>query len=211
LALQVADLYLKESFVKESKDNKEVKPKIEHMKLTNNQLKKFSGQYWNEAGSYARKIYVKNNTLMYFRNEGNESVLMPISQNEFQMMDVGVDLKVKFKKSKNKHQMIIVIDNGQSIVSDEFAPINLDAKYLMQFTGTFYSSELTTYYHFIIKDEKLVATHARASDIDLKPLKVDKFSASYSLIDFNRNDKNDITGFRISSGRVKNLLFKKLK
>jgi CubicO group peptidase (beta-lactamase class C family) len=86
LALQVADLYLKDSFENESEATTTSKNAVEYINLTNEQLKKLSGHFWNDSGNYARKIYVKNDTLRYFRGEGNESALVPISPNEFKMI-----------------------------------------------------------------------------------------------------------------------------
>ncbi|MEL6810166.1 MAG: serine hydrolase domain-containing protein [Bacteroidota bacterium] len=209
LAMQVTDLYLKDSIAEEATNGSGSGIVREYIKLETEQLERFSGDYYNEAGSYARRIYVKNDSLRYFRGEGNESVLAPISQDEFQMMNVGVDLTVRFDTSKEKRQMIVVIDGGEPIISNEFTPPNYSGTDLRQFTGTYYSSELTTYYHLIVKEEKLIVTHSRLSDVDLEPIKSDTFTGNTGLIDFQRNEDNTISGFKVSTGRVRDLWFER--
>ena len=210
LALRVADLYL-EDFLEEAEAEGETKTEKSFVKLNKEQLESFSGHYWNEAGTYARKIYVKNDTLRYFRGSENESSLVPISNNEFQMMNVPVDLRVSFENVDKARRMIVVIDGGDPIISDEFTPPNYKETDLEQFAGTYYSPELSTSYKLVIKDKKLVVTHPRLSDSDLESLKIDMFSNNGASVNFKRNDQKEITGLSVTTGRVRNLWFEKLK
>ena len=210
LALQVADLYLMDSFEKVTEENIKSDIVQEYIKLTKKQLEKFNGNFWNNDQNYARKIYVKNDTLRYFRSEGNESALVPISQNEFKMLNVGVDLKVTFKNNDNRNQMIVIIDGGAPIISDEFTPPTYTTSSLKEYTGEYYSPELSTTYKAMIKTDKLTFTHLRSSDFVILAAKTDVFVFGGYSLKFERNDKQQITGFRISDGRVKNLWFKKV-
>jgi hypothetical protein len=210
LALQVADLYLKDSFKKEKKETKAPKIRTKYINLTNDQLNKFSGHYWNEEQQYARKIYVKNDTLRYFREKGNESALVPISLNEFKMLGVDAHIMVKFSKTNDKLQMTVVIDDEAPIISNEFKPPGYTVSNLEEFTGKYYSPELDTFYTAVLKKNKLTFTHARANDFTISAKKNDLFIGSGYSFKFERNDKQQVTGFRISSGRVKNLWFKKV-
>ncbi len=209
LSLQVADLFLKDHFKEtpESQTTNSVSPTF--IKLNAEQLERFTGHYWNEAGSYARKIHVEKDTLRYFRGPGNESLLAPLSKDEFKMLNVGVDLRVTFKEKGKKKQMVVVIDGGDPIISDEFSPPNYSTEDLNAFLGTYYSPELSTYYTFIIKEGNLVGTHPRVSDFGLTVVKNDMFSSDGGMINFQRNDKNEITGLKVSTGRVRNLWFEK--
>ena len=216
LALQVADLYLEDNIDKEpSSESAATEPKISdevsYIELNKDQLEKHSGNYWNEAGKYSRRIYVQNDTLRYARSSSNESLLVPISRNTFKMLDVGVDLTVSFGLKNETRQMTVIIDGGSPIISDEFIPPNYTSADLTQFASTFYSPELSTYYQIIVKEDKLVVIHPRISDFDLNPLKKDLFSSDGGLIKFKRNDNNELIGLSVSSGRVRNLWFEKTK
>ena len=210
LALQVADLYLKDSFKKEKEVTKAPKIAVKYIKLNNNQLNKFSGHYWNDDQKLARKIYVKKDTLRYFRNVGNESALAPISLNEFKMLDIDADLTVKFTNTNDKLQMTVLENSNEPFIANKFTPPNYTASTLKEFTGKYYSPELDTFYTAILKDDKLTFTHARASDIVISAAKSDLFLVGGYSFRFERNDKQEITGFRISSGRVQNLWFEKV-
>ncbi|EPR69210.1 Beta-lactamase [Cyclobacterium qasimii M12-11B] len=97
------------------------------------------------------------------------------------------------------------------IESQEFTPPNYEVSDLKEFVGAYFSPELNTTYEAVLKDGKLTVTHARASDFVISVAKNDLFLFDGKSFMFERNDKQQITGFRISSGRVKNLWFKKVK
>ena len=214
LSLQVADLYLKDQLVTTSSNtgtNSSTANAPNYITLTRAQLEEFSGDYWNEPDSYARTIYVKNDTLMYSRGANNESALAPVSPNEFKMLNIGVDLRVRFNTQENPRQMIVTIDGGQPFVSTEFKAPNYTAASLQEFTGEYYSEELSTYYTVIVEDGKLTFRHYRNGDNALEAAKTDFFMADGYSFRFERDAQNQLTGVRVSAGRVRNLLFEKLK
>ncbi len=210
LALRVADLYLADSF-KASATKVKKKSKKKFITLSNAELKAFEANYWNEEGAYARKMYVRNDTLRYSRGGQNESPLAPISKNKFQMLNVDVDLEVKFSKKDGKRSMVVTVDNDDPTVSHEFTPPSYTTGNLANFSGDYYSPELRTTYTLIVEKDQLVVKHPRVSDFNLTPVKTDLFSSQAGLISVQRDDSKAISGFRVTTGRVRNLWFKKLK
>ena len=209
LALDVADIFMKDEIQAETT---ETPAETVSISLSKEEMRAFEGNYWNEAGSYARKISIVNDTLLYSRGENNASQLVPINENTFQMLNVGVDLKVTFENEEGQKRMIVVIDDGEPIISESYNPADYSNEELAEFTGSFYSQELSTSYHLTIKNDTLVATHARHDDIVITPIKEDTFSANrwfYGLIRFERDNSRAITGMRVSSGRVRDLYFEK--
>jgi len=84
---------------------------------------------------------------------------------------------------------------------------------IADFTGTYKSDELSTDYTIKVKEDKLIMTHPRFTDITLTAIAEDKFSGANDFsfeISFIRKS-NTITGFSISNFGVKNLVFAKLK
>jgi CubicO group peptidase (beta-lactamase class C family) len=209
LSLRVANLFLKDQMVltkPDSKNNEET-----FRKLKDKELEGFASNYWNDAGSYSIKIYVKNDTLMYFRGEGNESPLVPTSNKTFRMLNVKAS-KVKFECEDNGQTMIITKEDGNPIIYKSFVPANYSDEELKEFTGTFFSPELSTSYNFILNKGRLIARHSRLSDIKIYPFKQDMFLGNrsfFSKIKYERDNNNTITGIRVSGGRVKNVYFKK--
>jgi CubicO group peptidase (beta-lactamase class C family) len=210
LALQVADLYLEDVLKQETKANTAPKAELAYIKLPNDQLEEFSGHYWNEDQKSARRIYVKNDTLRYFRSQNNENALLPIGHKEFKMAGVDVDFKVVFSESKKNRKMTVLINNDPPIVSEKFTPPNYAVSDLKQFEGEYFSPELNTTYKAVLIDGKLTFTHARLSDFVITAAKSDVFTSEGSIYAFERDATNVITGYRVSAGRVQNLWFKKL-
>lgn len=84
---------------------------------------------------------------------------------------------------------------------------------LEEYTGEYYSSELSTTYTFKLKRNQLVAVHSRLNDITLKHLNKDSFDGDewfFNDIDFTRDADNVIIGCKVSSGRMRNLNFVKI-
>ena len=212
-ALQVADIFLEEFQKTENSEAPvSVVQKRDYIKLKNKQLKKFEGRFWNEAGSYSRRIYLKNDTLRYNRGGDNESLIVPIAENEFQMLITTADLLVKFESDSEQKTMVVTIDGGEPIISKGYEPIKYSKEVLAEFEGTFYSEELGTSYTFEAKDDHLIAKHIRNSEFILRPIKGDRFSANrwfFSIVEFVRNPEGKITDILVSSGRIRNLRFEK--
>jgi len=89
----------------------------------------------------------------------------------------------------------------------------LEKKQLWEFSGRFYSEELETTYRIIVRDGQLVATHIRNEDVILTPVEKDKFSGDqwwFRNVNYFRNEKDEIIGFRLTAGGVRNLLFSRI-
>jgi hypothetical protein len=86
------------------------------------------------------------------------------------------------------------------------------AAQLAQFAGDYYSPELGTTYTLVVKEGKVVAQHRRHDDISLTELDGDLFSSNrwfFQTVQFTRDSEKRITGFRLTSGRVRNLRFER--
>ena len=89
----------------------------------------------------------------------------------------------------------------------------LEKKQLWEFSGRFYSEELKTNYRIIVRDGQLVATRIRNEDVILTPAEKDKFSSDqwwFRNVSYFRDEKGEIIGFRLTTGRVRNLLFSRI-
>ena len=73
---------------------------------------------------------------------------------------------------------------------------------------------LATSYIFKVVDGQLMAQHSRHSDFELNLLKEDTFAGNawfFGQVVFERDANSNITGCKVSSGRVRNLSFIKVK
>lgn len=79
---------------------------------------------------------------------------------------------------------------------------------LHSFAGSFYSPELQTVYTVELRDEALFATHQRLSDMRMVPgADADAFRMGNRQARFERDAAGNVTGFRLSGGRVRNIAF----
>lgn len=83
---------------------------------------------------------------------------------------------------------------------------------LSNFTGTFYSPEIDTHYTFYVEDNTLKCSHARHGELKMEVAGPDELKSSWPLetIKMERDQMGDVIGLFISTGRVKNLWFKKI-
>ncbi|MGB5821571.1 MAG: serine hydrolase domain-containing protein [Saonia sp.] len=194
-------------------ENENTITSLNAMKLSGDQLKKYEGSYWNDVDNYARKIYVKNDTLRYSRSERNESPIVPIGKDEFQMLGVDADLKVKFEINGNKKSMMIIVDQGQPDIFESFEPMLPSKEAMVSYTGKFYSPELETSYSIYAKHDTLYYHHPRHGDFKMKVVKNDILEGEWPLLvaKYQRAEDGKISGISVSNGRVRNLWFEKLE
>jgi CubicO group peptidase (beta-lactamase class C family) len=187
------------------------KPYEGYKAVYNDHLDKYKGDYWD--GDVARRIYVRNDTLWYFRKTGNESPLEYIGNDEFIIMPKAI-WKVKFSFKGRKVQSMLVESSKVQDLYKPFIPVEITNDYLSDFEGKYYSPELTTYYIFSIKNDTLVGYHPRHDSFKIEAqVKRDFFKSKgpFQTICFMRDENRKIIGMRVSFDRVKNLWLEKVK
>ena len=213
LAHKVIDIYLKDKIVAETK-KEETKDENseEEISIDPNILSTYLGSFELQPGFIV--TIVEDNGQLTAQATGQSAFpLIPVSTTEFNLD--GVDAKVEFIPNNGEKVVLLKVHQGGQIMEaprlKEFDKTAVD---LSDFTGSFYSEELSTTYDFVIVDEKLIAQHSRLSDFDLDPIKIDTFSSDawfFGRIEFIRDENKMINGCKVSSGRVRNLYFKKIK
>lgn len=206
LALQVADLYLKDEFKEEEAAPTETKMTID---LSEKVLKAFEGYYWDAKDLYSRRIHLREGKLQYDRGNNYVTELGPLDSNTFKMLNVSTEVIVDFVLKNGKKRMIV--SEGETVLGtlDEYTAVDPTSVDIKQYLGDYTSEELSTTYTMIEREGKLIATHPRISDIPLTFVKTDVFSAGRNTIEFTRDTTNTIQGLKSSGGRVKNLKFSK--
>ncbi len=206
LATEVVDLYLKDAFTVEEKKAREETKTITLLKA---ELKGFEGSYWDAKDLYSRKIHLKGNVLQYDRGNGNITELAPVTANTFVMLNIPNEVIVAFVSENGQDRMIV--SEGDTVLGrlDEYKPVDPSTIDIRPYLGSYSSDELSTSYKLIEKDGQLTATHPRVSDIPLSLIKTDVFNAGGNTLVFTKNSSGTVNGFKISTGRVKNLKFSK--
>jgi hypothetical protein len=87
------------------------------------------------------------------------------------------------------------------------------------FSGRFYSAELDATYHFTVVDSGLMLRIGQELPLNVVPLANDLFEFQFRpqgwsdpqmvSLEFNRNDSGAVTGFGLSSGTERNIVFER--
>ena len=208
LTRQVADIYLANEFKQESGDLPEAKV----IQVAEKELAAVAGSYFNFANNNFRRLYVKNGKLIYSRGS-SESELAPLGNNRFLMLGVPDRIEISFKLPRPGAplQMFTAANGKVFIVHDSVEPASYTPQQLKDFTGTFYSSEIDATFTLALRDDQLVL---RRKNVDGETPLVVQFADAFSAagtggIRFTRNAKHEVTGFLLTTGRVRNLRFDK--
>ncbi|RZK42093.1 MAG: hypothetical protein EOO90_08420 [Pedobacter sp.] len=188
--------------------------KLKTVKLTAEKLNSYVGNYWDHERVSGLRFYVKNDTLRYkvFGNE-EENLLVPIADDVFQMVIDSDDvIKIKFLTEGKVMKMIYTSGESDDYVFERYIPKVYAKTDLKEFTGTYYSEALNVSYNLIQHDQGLITSNKSQAEIKLNPIQADFFlstSRNFGGISFIRNKQQEITGFYITSDKIKNLRFVK--
>ncbi|WP_339614411.1 serine hydrolase domain-containing protein [uncultured Winogradskyella sp.] len=214
MAHKVVDIYLKDK-IKTKDKQEEVKEEeesiLEVITIDQNIVTTYVGDFELRPG-FIIKISKKDGQLYALATGQSEVSLTPISTTEYIVEDI--EAKVEFIPNGGENIKLFKLHQGGQIMdARRVEAFDKNSVNLSDFSGDFYSEELSTTYSFTIVDDSLVAKHSRLSDFNLSPLKTDIFTGEawyFGQIDFIRDANNVITGCKVSNGRVRNLYFEKV-
>jgi hypothetical protein len=216
LARRVADIYLAEHFKQPtgSQGSPTVAP-ANPVKVSAKELASLAGLYVNPVTDVVRRLYVKGGKLFYFRAPGNEVELAPLGSNRFLMLGVRNKVEISFQSTRPgiPLQMIFAEAGAKPSTWTAVKPASYTPQQLAAFAGRYYSPELDTTYEINPQDDKLLFRTGHWGSFLLSPRFVDSFANPEEMgsIRFTRDGRSRVSGFVISSGKVRNLRFDKIK
>ena len=213
LTRQVADIFLADEFKKSGESGSATDvPEAKVVQVPEKELAAVAGSYFNFANNNFRRVYLKNGKLMYSRGT-SESELAALGDNRFLMLGVPDRIEISFKSPRPgaSLQMFTAANGKVFIVHDSVTPASYTPQQLKEFTGTFYSEEIDATYTLALKGDELVLRRKNVDgDTSLVVQFADGFSAAGTgSIRFTRNAQRQVSGFLLSTGRVRNLRFVK--
>lgn len=209
IAAEVTDLYLEPLYTAPAPRAESEAPELINPEQA--KLSQHVGNYWNYQGAFATNIQLQDGGLVLSR-DGRPDKLGAISENKFVVMNGRNNVFVEFSQSSGKPQMTISIGANTPMKLEAYTPVSYPLSNINEYAGSYFSPELETTYHLIVKDGKLVTRHQRLESFSLSPIMKDKFNGndfSFNHISFERDSRGQVSGFRVSNGRVQNLLFTK--
>jgi len=169
-----------------------------------NLLKKYTGTYQLGEGWYVT-----------FTLENGHIMTQASGEDKFPT-DLKSDTSLWVPAYHSSVTFLQVTDKANAIryhgnISKRIVPVNAGHPDLTQYTGNYYSPELETTYRLYVDNGKLMAHQMRLGDFNLKPdiAVADKFSGDSGSLSFYKDKQNKIAGFKVSGGRIRNIVFEK--
>jgi CubicO group peptidase (beta-lactamase class C family) len=196
-ARQIVDIFL-EAYLEKPVPPSDSTSETQEIKPNPDQYGQYAGDYRWEPG-FVVNVFREGDKLM-FKIRGNSFQLLPLAESQFQL-SIG-DFRFTFQKDKEGkvHRMVIQEGGGDEKIAPKIELANPGPDELKEFTGTFYCRELDARYSVILRDNKLVITHMRLSDVTLTPEARDHFntdSRSYPMVEFIRDKQQKVSGFKM--------------
>ncbi len=211
LTRKVADIYLANEFTQSGPGETKL-PDLKVVQVTEKELAAVAGAYFNFANNNFRRLYLKDGKLFYSRGT-SESELAPLGNNRFLMLNVPDRIEISFQSPRPGAplQMFTAANGEVFIVHVAVKAAEYTPPQLKEFTGTFQSSEIEATYYIDLKDDKLVL---RRKNVDGDTTLVVQFDDAFSAVGtgslrFTRDAKHQVSGFLLTTGRVRNLRFHK--
>ncbi len=199
LALRVADLYIFDDQLEKETDTY---PPVSTQDI--------EGSYLMGPGMIVN-ITKENNTYYIELPRTELSTLTKVADNEYMIDIIGERLLTRYDDQGNVEISLEHVF-GRETIAPKIETRHLGERNLEDYVGTYYSEELATTYHISLEDEKLFISHIKMNEMPLIMLKKDKFEGlnSFGQLEFVRNDINKVEMFKLTGGRVRNIVFDKI-
>lgn len=207
MANQVADVLLKDTFIKEVvTKNKKAKIEVPKKEFKLSQL---VGNYEIQPGVVI-SLSVKNDSLQVLQNwDKSNYTIVKLRSNTFVLP--GTDnLSFAFSNLKDGFtQTLTVLQEDRETIAGRKKEVDFSDVDLNDYSGSYYSKELDVTYNFIVENGQLkAAIQDKQSLINCSIGAIDLFIMELGQVRFERTDGR-VSGFELDSGRVKNLKFHK--
>jgi CubicO group peptidase (beta-lactamase class C family) len=207
LARKVAEVYLgKEMKPAEAAHGEDVKG----VQLKPEQLNSKVGTYVNPETDDVIRISMKEDKLRLGWGGGEESYeLKAIAENHFRVVIFPVDLSFEPLKAGGPLRLTYKPDDDKANIFAEVDAFTPSAGELKEYAGVYSSEEIDPLFEIKAEKDGLVLHRLKNKPDTLKPVTKDFFIGSIGNLRFVRNAKGEIDGFKLSTGRVENMQFRK--
>jgi CubicO group peptidase (beta-lactamase class C family) len=215
MARRVADIYLAD-LLKENSEKKKKSPieKSKILKLTESELKTKTGNFYDRGRDVLWTVVLVKDQLQV-RAPITRFMISPISPTRFVAEEFPIRLEIEFEKNEETQRYVIHAwtDGKKQGMYESIEVTELAPEELRGYVGKYYSEELDVAYFLQLKKGKLFLRHENPHKsypkAALKHVFTDRFQVERWKLNFFRNEKKDIIGFKVNAGRVRNILFEK--
>lgn len=206
LADQVADIYLADEF---KSSPSPTTPQETPLKVSDEELQRFVGIYWNPVTERLWMLSVKDGKLVDAGGEG--SVLMPIGADRFRVSGESVELVFETLQAGARPVRLTKITQDEKPQTYKAVErVTPTVRQLKQYAGTYDSDELDSAYRFDVVEGKLALRRKKAKAFVLKPTFADNFwNDDFGYIRFTRDKHHRVTGLLYTGGWIRKMRFVK--
>ena len=207
----IADLFIKDSTQTKEETKKEPRDSLAAILKDTVSLKKFLGDYIDETG-LSFKFDIQRGKL-YYHIYDEHNFLIKERNDTFSIPDAP-HIKFVFGRKAKETMVDIFTPDDVYHLKKYVKDTSQTDEILKKYTGVYYSPELDCRYSIAVKDHQLMLTHSKYSDTKLTVVNSEHLTSDYWWINhlvMTRDNKNNITGFEINSGRIMHLKFNKIK
>jgi CubicO group peptidase (beta-lactamase class C family) len=169
-------------------------------------LERYVGRYSGGSGRVI-SIVREGDHLLGDISAGSRQTLTPTGEHEFFVGETKARVVFARLDSGKAAQYTVEID-GERRMYQRLAAANEIPPTLPDYIGHYRSEELETSWSVQVKEGKLALQPRRGGEIALRPMDRDRFSGSnLGSLQFERDSGGKIIGFKVTTGRVRNLRF----
>lgn len=209
---QIASIFLK-GILKTSSEEVERIKALPAIQLSRPALQKYTGRFkMNISNGPTLNFTIENGRLVghngsvrfeleaktenCFYDSFDKAAITFSNNNEFVFRDAGIVINASRTTAK----------------PDKIVRFKPTAQRLKAFAGTYYSNELQTFYTIDVEDGNLALRQFRRGEFDLhvNPYIPNQFTSNAGTLNFFMNAKNQISGFKLSGDRVRNMRFTRI-
>ena len=163
-------------------------------------LASYIGWYRNPRNGAGLKLYVKEGRL---NSLFPTATLTAIGDNVFMAGNNRVEMG-------NKKGLLLVTAGADSTYFERVDSADTSPKNLESYVGQYYSREAEAMYHIVVKDGKLLLQIKPATTFILTPTYIDAFDSPFGPVCFVRDLKRRVMELKVSVGRARNVVFRKI-
>lgn len=177
--------------------------------LSAGQLQPFVGDFWEGEEAFAAETQLMDGKLWALHSPTRKNELLPLSLNRFRMIGMPSQVLIEFDMdSERTVEMRRFINGKQSGVFTPFQRLDLSLEQLAAYAGEYFSPELDTAYLLNVTEDKLWFSLDDEGPQELTALFGETFeNPDYGAFKFARDANGQVTGFKLQSGRVRDLVF----
>ena len=193
-AYRASTLFLKSEYAKRKAEANAAVSSITYNNFSRSELEAFCGEYFNYDFGYARKVYIENDTLIFFNADYPPARLIPVSKNRFSLPQPGNHISFDTNEEGEK-RMYFQGGERPPMEFHPFQPKSYTNEELREYEGTYYSPEIDIQYHIQHKDNSLKLYLNQKELFTFNPLMKDVFNSAHNgYLQFERDASGKLVG-----------------